>query len=68
MDRLHRHPHQDPRPSKLAHPLGTVVFCVHCFRTLGTESSKTPREMLLAKHRCPESLLAKQPAAPPPYN
>jgi len=67
MDRLHHHP-QDPHASKLAHPLGTVVFCIHCFRTLGTESVKTPREILLARHNCAESLLAKQPAAPPPYN
>lgn len=66
MDRFHS-PHQQ-HPRGTAHPLGTVVFCVHCFQTLGTESAKTPRAMLLAEHKCAESMLAKQPAAPPPYN
>jgi len=68
MDRFHHHPYPGPHTAKLAHPIGTVVFCVHCFRTLGIESATTPREILLAKHKCAESLLAKQPAAPPPYN
>lgn len=54
--------------SKSAHPLGTLVFCIHCFQTLGSDTPKTPRAMLLAKHSCVESLLAKQPAAPPPFN
>jgi hypothetical protein len=67
MDRIH-HSHQDPRPPKLAHPLGTVVFCIHCFKTLGTESARGSREAMLAKHKCAESQLAKQPAAPPPFN
>ena len=68
MDRLHYHPQRDPHSTKFAHSLGTVVFCIHCFRTLGTETAKTSRDSLLAKHKCAESLLAKQPAAPPPYN
>jgi len=67
MDYFHN-PHAGPHVSKLAHPIGTVVFCIHCFQTLGTESGKTTRDALLAKHQCAESLLAKQPAAPPPYN
>lgn len=68
MDRFHHYPYHDPQSPKLAHPLGTVVFCIHCFRTLGTESAETPREVLLSKHKCTESLLARLPAAPPPYN
>ncbi len=68
MDRLLHYPQRVPQPSKFAHPLGTVVFCVHCFQTIGTESTITSRESLLANHNCAESLLAKQPAAPPPYN
>ena len=68
MDRFYYRLYRDPYPPKSAHPLGTVVFCIHCFRTLGTESDETPRETLLANHKCAESLLAKQPAAPPPYN
>ena len=57
-----------PVISKLVHPLGTVVFCVHCFKTLGTESSSTSREFLLAHHTCLEGMQVKLPAAPPPYN
>jgi hypothetical protein len=51
-----------------AHPLGTLVFCKYCFTNIGTESAARPREFLLAKHECLEAQLAKQPAAPPPYN
>ena len=50
------------------HALGTVVFCIHCFRTLGTETPDTSRETLLANHHCMERIAAQQPAAPPPYN
>ena len=53
---------------KSAHPLGTLVFCIHCFQELGRETAATNREVLLAKHTCIEGQLAKQPAAPPPYN
>lgn len=53
---------------RLVHPLGTVVFCIHCFQTLGTDTPATPRKLLLARHSCIESQLSKQPAAPPPYN
>ena len=62
------HPHSEAGLPNSAHPFGTLVFCIHCFETLGTDTPKTPRAMLLAKHSCVESLLAKQPAAPPPYN
>lgn len=58
---------QQPQP-RLAHPLGTVVYCVHCFQTLGTDTAATPRKVLVARHTCVENVLLKQPAAPPPYN
>jgi hypothetical protein len=57
-----------PAISNLAHPLGTVIFCVHCFKTLGTESRETSREFLVAHHACLEGMQVKLPAAPPPYN
>lgn len=60
--------YQDKHQPNLTHPLGKVVFCIHCYRTLGTESSSSTREMLVALHQCEEGMLAKQPAAPPPYN
>jgi hypothetical protein len=60
--------HPDRHLPKSAHPLGTIVFCIHCFKTLGMDTPTTPRAKLLAKHSCAESLLAKQPGAPPPYN
>jgi len=62
------HPNQDQRPPKFAPSLGAVVLCVHCFRHLGTESTTTTRTTLRAKHKCAEGRLAKEPAAPPPYN
>lgn len=58
----HRYP---PEP---AHPPGGLVSCIHCFQILGRETAVTPREALMASHTCPESILAKLPAAPPPYN
>ena len=57
-----------PEVSKVAHPLGTVVFCIHCFQTLGVECGEGSREFLLTQHKCVESMLVKQPSAPPPYN
>jgi len=63
----------NPSPScrtkaKPVNRIGRVVYCVHCFRSLGLEDAATSRASLLAKHNCIESQMAKQPAAPPPYN
>ena len=57
-----------PVVSTLAHPLGTVVFCVHCFTTLGMDCGDSSRESLVAHHTCVEGMQVKLPAAPPPYN
>lgn len=62
---IHSHGQQPP---ELVRPLGTIVFCIHCFQTLGTEGATTTREDLLRTHKCFESLQAKLPAAPAPYN
>lgn len=67
MDR-HQYPIQEQYVSRFAHPVGQIVFCIHCFQTLGTDTPATPREALLAEHTCVERVLSKQPAAPPPYN
>jgi hypothetical protein len=56
------------RPPQSSHQLGTIVFCIHCFETLGRDTPATPREILIARHTCVESQLARRPAAPPPYN
>ena len=56
------------KPPKSPYPLGTLVYCIHCFRTLGRETGATSREFLISRHSCVESRLAKRPAAPPPYN
>ena len=53
---------------KLSHRIGALVLCIHCFQSLGRATAKTSREVLISRHRCIESELAKQPAAPPPYN
>jgi hypothetical protein len=55
-------------PPKPAKPDGRIVWCIHCFRILGRESSAISRTNLLADHTCIESRMAKEPAAPPPYN
>ena len=62
------YPNQDQRPPKFVPSLGAVVFCVHCFRNLGTESTTATRTTLRTRHTCAEGQLAKEPAAPPPYN
>ena len=67
MDRHQHNLHEQHLP-RLAHPLGTIVFCVQCFQTLGTETAASPRAILLARHRCIEIMLSKEPAAPPPYS
>ena len=67
MDRLHSFLQEKHSP-KFAHALGKVVFCIHCYQTLGVESASSTREMLLAAHKCDEQMLAKEPAAPPPFN
>ena len=59
---------QVQRLPKSAHPVGTLVFCTHCFQTLGRETYVRTREVLLAKHKCLETQWPKRPAAPPPYN
>ena len=56
------------RVEKPSPPCETLVFCIHCFQTLGKETKETPRAILVARHICAEALLAKQPATPPPYN
>lgn len=56
-----------PTP-KQSNPLRRDVYCIHCFQRLDTDSTAIPRAALLAKHKCAESQIAKQPAAPPPYN
>jgi hypothetical protein len=56
------------RAPALPRPLGTLVFCIHCIQTLGKVTAVTTREVLIARHTCAESELAKQPATPPPYS
>jgi hypothetical protein len=63
IDSVIQHPHID-----VIHRQNDSVHCTHCFRNIGEETEKTSRTKLLARHRCPERELAKQPAAPPPYN
>lgn len=45
-----------------------AVFCIHCSRSLGVMRSAVERARAEARHICPEKLLARQPAAPPPFN
>lgn len=67
MEHLHLRNRESQSP-KPAPSLGTVVCCIHCFHILGEETAASPREVLLARHRCAEGMRAKEPAAPPPFN
>jgi hypothetical protein len=42
-------------------PRGEPIWCVHCYQLLASAGSRR-------SHRCPQKLLAKLPASPPPYN
>jgi hypothetical protein len=37
------------------------IWCVHCYEVLRNVRAQRA-------HRCPEKVLAKRPASPPPYN
>lgn len=57
-----------PPAQDLAPQFSPEIFCLYCFRSLGTLLSASERAMREAKHTCPEKLLARQPASPPPFN
>ncbi len=63
-----RAPAADASPALVhaVHP--TKVICIYCYRTLGMTASARKVAQLLHAHDCIEARLAKQPAAPPPYN
>lgn len=48
--------------------LPSELFCVHCSHSLGAMRNAAQRRKTEARHLCPEKLLSRQPAAPPPYN
>jgi hypothetical protein len=50
------------------HPFDAAAHCIHCYRTLGKAEGPEQRAVLLSAHTCSERLLARRPAAPPPYN
>lgn len=45
-----------------------AIYCMHCFRTLGSGDNPRQSAALRQAHRCPQALLAALPAAPPPFN
>lgn len=65
---LTMHPAQNQQVRKPLPAIDSAVHCVHCYQTLGSETEKTTRKKLLARHHCAERELARHPAAPPPYN
>jgi hypothetical protein len=61
------HSNRDQQLPASAQRPGALVVCVHCFCAL-EEAASTRQDGLRAKHDCAEELLARQPAAPPPFN
>jgi hypothetical protein len=57
----------DPMPHRVV-PHAHNVVCIYCYRTLGRAASEAKQVALLHSHNCAEESIAKQPAAPPPYN
>ena len=56
-----------PMPHRVV-PDAHKVVCIYCYRTLGRAASVTKQAELLHSHNCVEERIAKQPAAPPPFN
>jgi hypothetical protein len=59
----HGLPHQSGRT-----PLATGTICPYCFEVLGSPRTKVQSNALNARHNCAEKLVARQPAAPAPFN
>lgn len=51
-----------------AQNIPSEFICVHCFHSLGAMRNAAQRRKTEARHLCPEKLLSRRPAAPPPYN
>jgi hypothetical protein len=49
-------------------PLATGTICAYCFEVLGVPNTKAQSNALEARHICAEKLVARQPAAPVPFN
>jgi len=46
----------------------TDSHCVHCYQPLNSASAGQIHANQVERHECEESLLAKQPATPVPFN
>jgi len=45
-----------------------AAVCVHCARSLDPQGSTGKKANGGARHLCPEMVLSREPASPPPYN
>jgi hypothetical protein len=57
-----------PRPQLPVSLRNTRLFCTYCFQSIGEPHTASQRHTLEAQHICAERDLARQPAAPPPFN
>lgn len=57
-----------PQPAHRGIPHRSKVVCIYCYRRLGLAASAKKQAQLIHDHNCPEARLARQPAAPPPFN
>lgn len=65
---LHSTTHAAPQAAYCPVPFRNKVVCIHCYRTIGISASPQKHGELMHAHDCLEARLAKQPAAPPPFN
>jgi hypothetical protein len=57
-----------PVPAHRIIPHASKVVCIYCYRSLGMAASEKKQAELRHSHDCPEARVARQPAAPPPFN
>jgi len=46
----------------------TMIVCSYCFDTLGSSLDPIERQVVEARHKCREKLLARQPAISVPFS
>jgi len=68
MNRMHTLTPRGVPPRSGHTQLHLDAVCMHCFVSLGFSRTPAERAKLERGHFCAEKLLARQPAAPMPFN
>ena len=59
--KAHAFVHAYPGPRKVVRPLEISVYCIHCYRTLGTADTPERRLQLQHDHVCVETMIPQTP-------